>query len=253
MLNYNPSTVPIFQSEDYNQFTFIKGNRPLNQRKIERIISEINSGNDMLKYSPIQVKVTDDKLKIIDGQHRFFISKKLARPVHFIIVHEEKSIQDIARINSNVEKWKDIDFINCYITAGINDYQILKNFLNDYGFSVGVSLMLLNKGTPGNATGAIEDLNEKFQQGTFQVKCLDEAKNFADQVKLFSSFKNWRSRAFVLAIFRIIGAGKVSFTDVVAAFNKNQSLLKEHVHFKEYIINLEQIVNVGKHNRIIIT
>jgi hypothetical protein len=253
MLTYTPSTVAVFQTEEYSQFTLIKGNRPLNQKKIAKIIAEIESGNDMLKYYPIQARVVENKLKILDGQHRYFISQKLKRPVHFILVTEEKSMQDIAKVNSNVEKWKAQDFINCYINADNNNYQVIKDFLDEFGFSLGVTLMLLNKGFPGTATGAIEDLTEKFQNGIYEATCQDEATEFANKVKLFNSFNNWRSRAFVLALYKIISANKIALPDLVAAYNKNKDMLKEHVHFKEYIVNLEQIMNVGKHNRIIIT
>lgn len=131
MLTHHVSTVQVFMTEEYNNFSMINGNRPLNERKIKRIISEIESGNDMLKYSPIQVRVCDDKLMILDGQHRFFISKKLNRPVYYILVLEDKTMQDIAKINSNVEKWTDENFINCYLTTGnknkvLNQNEVLK-------------------------------------------------------------------------------------------------------------------------------
>lgn len=253
MLNYNPSTVPIFQSEDYNQFTFIIGNRPLNHNKIKKIIAEIEKGNNMLKYYPIQVKVFEEKFRILDGQHRFFISQRLKLPVYFIIVNEEKSMQDIANVNSNVEKWKDMDFINCYITAGNNNYLQLKNFLVEFDFAVGVCLSLLMVGVPGSANGSIKGLTELFQQGAFEVKYWDQAVEFASKVKLFKTFKHCRSRSFVITIHRVLEAGKVDIYDLAKAYEKNPGMLKEQANFKDYIINLEQIINVGKHNRVIIS
>ncbi len=102
MITHKTSTVAVFQSNDYSLFGMMKGNRPLNQNKIGRIIKEIESGNDMLPYYPIQVRVENGILIILDGQHRFFICKKLTKPVHYIIVAEQKSMVDIAKINSNV-------------------------------------------------------------------------------------------------------------------------------------------------------
>lgn len=253
MLTYTPSTIAVFQTEDYNQFTLIKGNRPLNQKKIKKIIAEIESGNDMLRYYPIQVKVVEDKLRILDGQHRCFICQKLKRPVYFILVTEEKSMQDIAKVNSNVEKWKDEDFINCYINTGNKNYELIDSYRKEFGFAVGICLKLLNQGEPGNESGTVGTLLNSFQQGTFDVNYYDDAVKFGNIIKLFSAFKNHRQRSFVIAIYRVLCAKKIDINDLAKAYEKNPALLKEQANFKDYIINLEQIMNVGKHSRIIIT
>lgn len=79
MLKHNTSTVSVFQTDQYKNFTMILGNRSINMHKVDKIIKEIQGGNDMLMYYPIQVHVVKDKLEILDGQHRFFICKKLKR------------------------------------------------------------------------------------------------------------------------------------------------------------------------------
>jgi hypothetical protein len=246
MITHKASTVPVFQTEDYNLFGMMKGNRPLNQNKIGRIIKEIENGNDMLPYYPIQVRVEEGQLIILDGQHRFFICRKLNKPVHYIVVMEKKSMLDIAKINSNVEKWKPEDFINCYITAGINDYKILKDYIQSYGFSLGICLSLLASGDPGSANGSIPELHEHFVNGTFKVKTLEEATAFGEMCKQFSSFKNWRGRPLLIALHRVKKANKIEFDELVAAYNRNPGMLKEQANFKDYIVNLEQIANVNK-------
>ncbi len=253
MITHKSSTTVVFQTTDYSLFSFLKGNRAINTKKVDKIIAEIKGGNDMLPYYPIQVRVKDGKLVILDGQHRFFICNKLKRSVHYIIVSEEKSMQDIAKINSNVEKWKHVDFINCYTTAGIHDYAILNEFMQKYGFSLGVCLYLLSEGNPGKATGSLPELYEEFTNGKFKVTKLDEANAFGDICKQFSAFKNWRSRAFVLAIYRIIKAEKVPIEDVIEVFKRYPGMLKEQATFKDYIMNLEQIMNVGRKIRVVIS
>ncbi len=251
MLKLTPSAVIVYQSVIYDDFIFIDGNRPLNQVKIKKIIAEIENGNDMLENYPIQVKVKQDKIQVLDGQHRYFISKKLNRPVYFIIVKENKSIKDIAKINSNVEKWKSANFVNCYIVAGNNNYQVVSNFLNTYKFSVGISLQLLSNGKPGSITGAIEkNISDAFESGEFEVKQEQAAINFAEKAKLFQSFPNWRSRNFLTALNRILEADKNPFDDLVEAFLKYPSHLQEQANYKGYIVNLETIINIGKKNRI---
>lgn len=254
MITHKASTVPVYQTEDYSLFGMMKGNRPLNQNKIGRIVKQIENGNDMLPYYPIQVRVEDDQLIILDGQHRFFISRKLNKPVHYIVVMEKKTMLDIANINSNVEKWKPEDFINCYITAGINEYKILKDYIQAYGFSLGICLSLLSLGDPGSANGSNTLLHQQFTDGTFKVNTPVEANEFGELCKNFSSFKNWRSRNLLIALFRIMKAKKIDFDELIAAYNRNPGMLKEQANFKDYIVNLEQIINVNKRttNRIIL-
>lgn len=56
----------------------------------------------------------------------------------------------------------------------------------------------------------------------------------------------------IIALNRIKEAGKIEIDELVAAFNRNPGMLKEQANFKDYIINLEQIINVGKKIRVII-
>lgn len=253
MLTHIPSAIAVFQSGEYKNFTMIIGNRDINTKKIDKIIKEIEEGNDMLNYYPIIVRVVEGKLLILDGQHRFIICKKLKRPVHYIIATEERTMVDIARVNSNTEKWKAINFINCYQLHDNENYKLIKQFVEEFGFSLGLSLNLLTNGSPGSVTGGQADLMNEFEKGNFIVKTYDEAVAFGNKCKLFSAFKNWRSRHFLIAISRVLIANKINFDEVVAAYNKSPDELKQQVHFKDYIINLEAIINTGKRNRIIIT
>ncbi len=251
MLTHHPSAVAVFKSPDYENFTMIKGNRPLNQKKIDRIIKEINAGNDILDISPIHVKLVDEKLAIMDGQHRFFIAKKLKRAVHYIIVPDQKTMHEIAVNNSNVEKWKQQDFINCYIQNGNEHYIKLQVFIDLYNFNIGTSVRLLSNGTPGTE-GTNQVLTEIFEYGNFKVTHWDESVKIAEMCKLFAASPIYNDRSFVIAIYRIYKAGIVTIESVAEAFRKYPELLIKQVNYKNYIINLEQIANKNKQKRIVI-
>lgn len=76
-MTHTEATVKIYHTSQYSLFKMINGNRQLNEPKIKKIIAEIQSGNDMLKYYPVQVKENNGRLDILDGQHRFYICKKV--------------------------------------------------------------------------------------------------------------------------------------------------------------------------------
>jgi len=229
----------------------ISGNRGLNDSKIKKIIKEIEGGNDMLRYYPIQVKAIGNRLEILDGQHRYFICTKLQRPVYYLIVSEQKTMPDIARVNSNVEKWTQQNFINCHVNHNNKNYIILQSFIDAYKINVGTSLNLLANGHPG-VEGHNGTLKNLFETGEFEVKFYDEAISIASDCKRFESFHGWRDRSFVIAIHRIRKAGKISIADLAEQFNKYPDILQKQHSQKDYIYNLEQIVNHKKQNRIVI-
>ncbi len=252
-MKHTESTVDVFYSNEYSLFKMINGNRQLNELKIKRIIHEIEAGNDMLKYYPIQVRENKDRLDILDGQHRFWICKKLKRPVYYILVKEDKSMPDIAKVNSNVDKWKNTDYINCYVQQNNKHYQTLQEFIDTYGFNVGLSINLLSLGNPFGDSGLNTTGKTHFEHGLFEVKFKKEAIEIAEISKLFSDFAFWRSRPFVFALFKIKRAAKISIDEVLAAYKKRPEMLTAQADYKNYIYNLEQLVNVGKqHRRVIV-
>lgn len=251
-LQHTMSTIMVFQSNEYGRFKMISGNRQLNERKINRILKDITDGIDVLKYYPIQVFEKNKRLEIIDGQHRFYISKKLKRPVHYIMLQEDRSMPDIAKVNSNVEKWKTTDFINCYIEQGNNHYVQLKDFMDAYGMSVTISLKLLQLGSPGKEEGMMDGLSQEFQRGLFTVKFYNEAVALAELCKLFAPFKHNTERGFVIAISRIHTAGKIDVKELAAKYHKYPDMLSRQGGFKEYIFALEVLYNKQKVNRVVI-
>lgn len=250
MITHKVSTVQVFCTDDYNNFSMITGNRGINANKVNKIIKEIESGNDMLQYYPIQVRV-NGKLEILDGQHRFFICKKLKRAVHYIIVHEVKQMTDIARINSNVEKWKPQDFINCYVQQNNSDYIKLQEFLSLYKINIGTSFRLLAHGSPGTEGSEVKE-RETFESGKFEVKHWEKAVVIAEACKKFQPFPYWTDRAFVIAITRIKKADLITIDDLAEACSKNPGMLEKQHSYKAYINNLEQVANKNKHKRIVI-
>ncbi|MFT3679824.1 MAG: hypothetical protein QM791_06105, partial [Ferruginibacter sp.] len=232
MLKHNISTVQVFMTDQYKNFSMVTGNRGINQTKINKIIKEIERGNDMLEYYPIQVRVEGDRLEILDGQHRFMICKKLKRPVFYILVKEKKDMADIARVNSNVETWKAQDFINCYIQKKNKNYIRLQEFLNTYKINVGTSLRLLSHGSPG-AEGGNDELKEKFEHGTFEILQWDEAVRIAELCKQFSGFEYWQDRGFIIAIYRIDQAGLVTIKELAAACLKYSDMLTKQMSQKQ--------------------
>lgn len=238
----------VYQTTDYKRFRSIEGNRGLNKRKIERIVKEIKSGNDILDEVPVLVKEAGKFLEVLDGQHRISIAQQLARPVHYIIHKRDMNMHSVAKVNSNVEKWTATDFINCYKKLGNKNYEQLEAFHNKYGINIGTSISMLSHGN-SPVGGNTKALQEKFEQGLFEVKKLKEATQLAEICKQFELFPAWNTRNFILAITKVIGTNTCEMDILLTKFLKDPKKLESQGHHKGYLTNLETIYNVGNSKR----
>jgi hypothetical protein len=255
-MEHQKSKVIVYSTTDYKRFRFIEGNRETETAKSKskraRILSEIKAGNDILDESPILVNESKSHLDIKDGQNRFLIAKSLGRPVHYIIKNKEMSLYNLAKINTNVEKWSSGDYINCYIKAGNENYKLIQKFQKKYGIAIGLTLSLLTNGIEkANDSGHdAEVLIPKFQQGNFEVKKYKDACMIAELCMSFQGFSQWFSRPFVIAIMKIMQAGKCDFQRMMSKFNRDPKRLQTQRNWKEYVTNLEQIYNLDNAKRV---
>lgn len=245
-MNHSESAIQVFFTKEYSRFSMITGNRQLNEGKIKKIMADIENGCDLLRYCPVLVYEQNNKLSIIDGQHRFKVAQMLRSPIWYIIA-SELSLYEIAKMNSNTEKWKDRDYINCYVELGNENYKILRRFLNTYPVPVTVATALLESGKIKSG-GSIK---QNFEQGKFQVKHEENAIEFLELINTIL-FKEKYNRNFLQAIETIQSAGKIKICDFIERINNFCEDVKYQPDVKSYLLHLEQVYNKGKQSRITI-
>lgn len=245
-MDHKEATTKIYFTKDYNRFRNIRGNRNLNLDHIDKIIRDIENGFDMLRFCPI---IVDKDMKIIDGQHRFHVCKELGSPVWYVM-SDTITLNEIAKMNSMVEKWKTKDFIHCFVELGNKDYIVLEDFMKKYRFPKTLSISLLQNGKLNE--GGNSKLMKDFETGNFRALCHNEACILAEQVVRFKVFEGYKRRNFIMAIDRIIKSGKCDLDELINKFNKNHLPIKEAMSVKEYMAGLETIYNINKQNRLTI-
>jgi hypothetical protein len=91
-------TVQVYETYDYDLFTFVDSNRPVDQKHVNNLIKSMKK--KLLKTRII----VNSGFEILDGQHRYTALKTLGLPIHFEIdddfIHE-----DISEKNSNQKNW----------------------------------------------------------------------------------------------------------------------------------------------------
>lgn len=239
------SSIKVFHTKEYSRFNMITGNRQLNERKIKKIINDIEDGLDVLRYCPVLVKENKGRLDIIDGQHRFYVSRRLNASVWYILA-EDFTLHQIAKVNSNTERWAAKDYINCYVALDNKHYMELQSFLDSYSMPVTSALCLLHAGAPNSSR-----IKESFEEGKFVAKHASFAREFADLCMLFN-YPDRFSRPFMIALHKVVTGKKIAVEELAEKVNADPSALRHHQNYKDYLVNLETIYNKKKQNRTVI-
>jgi len=231
------SSTKINYTNDYSTFGFLRGNRDMNETKVNKIIKSVQEGLNFFKYCPILV---NDGFYIIDGQHRFVVCKKLKLPIYYVVV-PNFSLRQIAEINNNASKWKIKDFMNCYIDADVNreDYKTLEAFTNDYKINISLGINLLMYGRVGSG-----GQSDAFRDGNFKVNFLDTAIKLLDLSKDYESFgADCKSRNFLQAVEKLIVSDKYDHASVIKKFEKHSHKIERQSSCKEYLTHIEELYN----------
>ncbi|MGL5962617.1 MAG: ParB N-terminal domain-containing protein [Cetobacterium sp.] len=112
----------IFKTKDYEIFKKMECNRIIDLKHVNNIIRSMKKKVLMI---PI---VVNDKMEVIDGQHRLEALKKLNLEVTFIVC-EDYGKEEMVQANISSKIWKELDYIRQYAT-NIEEYKnIRKNYV----------------------------------------------------------------------------------------------------------------------------
>lgn len=240
----------IKQTFEYQKFSTISGNRTLNEKKIKNIISDIKSGLNLLPYCPIIIYTDNDRFLIIDGQHRFEVSKTLKEPVYYV-ESEKLNLRQIALLNSRSDKWTNKNFLDCYVNLGIQDYVTLRDFIKTHNivYSAAISFLMTGKVVAGGSS----DLMEVFRNGDFKVNFLEKSNKIVILTQnLFERYIFSRDRNLISAIDALEEKGLCDFNMLRNKIKEAPNEMCKQESRKEYIYNIEKVYNFKNRNRVAI-
>lgn len=116
----------------YQDFVIPSWQRPINQKRVERLQALIESKN--LAHSfPITVKMTAaGKKLIIDGQHRFTALKALNRPIPFIVTDDHFHVSDLIEASKDTKPWSVRDILESFSSRRKQGYRFIRRMLEAY-------------------------------------------------------------------------------------------------------------------------
>jgi len=230
------------QTTDYKIFKNLASNRRLNATHVRKLIESITE-NNLSRYYPILV---NDRMEIIDGQHRLQALKKLKLPVYYQIA-KSGSIREIILLNSNSRQWTSLDYLNSFIARGNKDYLLLKDFMEKYDMSLACSLLLLSP----TALSKNKSMLREFRSGDFVVGDIESATVMAEKISALRPFMIGnpdKDRDFIRALMTAYHG--ITHEDLMRKLEETGLRIMRELSRKEYLRRIEDIINFKRSNKI---
>lgn len=220
------------QTTNYEQFKDIASNREVDYRHVNKLAKAIAKKN-LLHLNPI---LCNEKLEVIDGQHRLEAAKFLNVPV-FYITDGSVSKADIADINSNAKNWSIIDYINYWAVEKRPGFDKLCAFLGEYPLIQPTTAMLLLSCDCTRDTNALKE-------GIVDVSNYDRAVEVANTLKWFRNFFEYAyDRNFILAINVFVNHPNFDLEIMKGKVDLQPRSVVRCINKKQYVEMLLEIYN----------
>lgn len=230
-----PATDSIQVTRDYDRFRVMDANREQSRGHIESLKAAFEEMGNLTRVQPILV---NDRMEIIDGQHRFTACKELDEPIYYTVV-PGLGVRDARQMNILHKGWKIEDYARSYAVGGDANYQRFLQLLEDYGFNHSVTLYF-SKG------GKLKGLFREFREGNYTLtpEEVQSARERLDRLSELAELNPLaRTIPFAIAYLQASGVNDFDHARLVSRLERNPQMLTRQAGVPEYLRILEDIYN----------
>jgi hypothetical protein len=222
-------------TDDYDDFKFLESNRPTNKKHIESLMKSFTESPDTAKARPILV---NEKLEVIDGQHRVEALKALGLPVYYI-VERGLTIQDAQRLNSTQKNWTIMDFARSYALEGMQNYQLFLEWVEQYDVPLSVLIIYAEGYVRNRSTYAFREGHLSIMKNKkIVIRRLDMLTDVGEL------FKGWKHRSFCVAMLDVFKNDSYDHDHFLKRLRSNAWRLENFRGTKtDYLREIETIYN----------
>lgn len=250
----------VYETTDYDNIHFIKGNRATTDKKSEAHIQELASSmraEGWLMTSVCLMVIIMNKLFVIAGQHRVKAATRAGVPVRFMVVGKyDKHDQDtIDRILGAIQKdsadhmgWDTAAYLHSFCEKGNKQYLELRAWMkkNDIE-NIELSLILLGK---DNSSRALAD----FRSGCFEMGDTAVAEDRISKIREIATMGQGKkfsfvfNRNFVRAFCSVLSLDAYDHKEFVRMLGmpKTNSMFVKQVDITSYKKMMQEIFNWKK-------
>lgn len=230
----------IKETRDYNIFKLIKGNRTPKEKDVVSLLELIKSSNVV---DPICV---NEKMEIIDGQHRLLVCKRLGIVIPYYI-SPGANMATVHAVNSHRKNWSSGTYAESYCSLGKEEYKIYTQFRERYKIAHEAAMLML--------TGQYTDtkVDSKFCKGELKITSLKKATDIADNLmKVGQFYKGYLRRSFIFAFVHCYRTEGFDFNRLYTKMGYLSRKMVDCPNTKMYIDMLEEIYNykMDKKNKV---
>jgi hypothetical protein len=220
-------------TKDYAKFTFLRANREINKKNVEKIKESYREWG-VIAGRPILI---DKDFNIIDGQHRFCALRDLGWPITYEIITGNVIGKTMA-LNSSQDHWQLVDFVKSYAEQGMDNYRKLLKYeeKNKFGFTNSLHLCF---GFKAKSHDIKKGRDFPFQENAIEIA--DYINNLEDV-----SFKT--TKAFVYAVYVLFNKADLEQRTTI---RNNILKIPKCTHEKDYRTAFENILNHKKKNNFV--
>lgn len=231
-----------YKTQNYSAFKKIIGNRELSERNIKNIIKNIKENG--LKPT---IVIVNDKMEVIDGQHRIEALKRLNLPV-FYQVHPGLTLEDCVAMNTSGVNWKAEDYIDSYAEMGNEHYVNLKWYVRMFPeFTATNIAAILNSKTTAR-------IGVNIKHGTLTLQytgdaALERLQYMLDIFKAMPTFTG-RKECLFTVLSRVMDLPSVDSSRLKEQMLKYGDLVTNVLDIKTCLLKVEEAYNYRKATKV---
>jgi hypothetical protein len=235
-----PMTKSISQvhtTTDYFLFKPIGGNRNKNFLHINRL------KKSMAQNYLFTVIIVNEKLEIIDGQHRFEVVRELGLPLHYIIC-QGYGLNEVHILNANSRNWSSNDYLEGYCSLGYENYLIYRDFKEQYNIGHNETLFFLSLSNASESRHA-------FLNGKLKIDNLLKATKQIEQILLIEPYYSGvRRRSFIYTMASLLNNPNFEFTEFIQKLKLQPTALVNCNDTAQYKSLIEEIYNYRRREKV---
>lgn len=221
---YNEVSTEIRKTNNYDMFRNILGNRDLRNANYNKLLKSMREKQLII---PILV---NEKLEIIDGQHRYEACKELKLPLYYYIIPGYE-IEDVKRANLVSCNWVLEDYLNLNVEIGKTEYVEFMRIKNKYGLSTSQLLEIFSK-MQGRS---MKECRMLFEDGSFLLENRNDVYEFLHSLVDFEGLNESRTQAFTKAFLKLYVYENYDHSTMQKRLKRLSHKLEKKATFKEYL------------------
>lgn len=226
----------LLETTDYSLFEYLSNNRDVNRGHVDALKKAFEEYGNLTKVQPVLV---NERMQIIDGQHRFEACKELGAPIFYMIV-PGLGVQEARKMNILHKGWTVADYAKSYATGGNRHYQTFLDLQEEYGYNH--SVMLAYCYGSRETKGMFVD----FREGHFNIPHPPYVRERLDMLKAVEEVVGSRlakEKVFALAFLRVSQAEGFKLPRMLKKLAERKDSLRQYTNIEDAMRQFEEVYN----------